>query len=56
MVVNPIMVGNFALWNTNKTDPKKEHCLGTASKKLLEGLSMFDGTNLTLIPDVDQDR
>ena len=39
----------------NKKDQPKKHRLGTVSKKILKGLNMFDGTNLTLISDVDQD-
>ena len=35
-----------------KKDPQKKLRL---VRKLLEGLNMFDGTNLTLISDVDQD-
>ena len=37
-----------------KRDPQKKHCLGTVSKKITRGLNMFDGTNPTLISDVDQ--
>ena len=36
-------------------DPQKKHRLGTVSKKLLEGLNMFNSTNFTLNSDVDQD-
>ena len=37
-------------------DPQKKYRLGTISKNiLLEGLSWFHGTNLTLSSDVDQD-
>ena len=39
----------------NKKDPQKKHRLGTVSKKKLEGLNLFHGTNLTLNSDVDQD-
>ena len=40
--------------NTNsKNDPQKKHRLGTVFKKITGGLNMFDGTNLTLISDVD---
>ena len=43
--------------NTNKKDPQKQHRFGIVSKNdfLLEGLNMFDFTNLPLISDVDQD-
>ena len=39
----------------NKRDPQKKHRLGTVSKKKLEGLNLFHGTNLTLNSDMDQD-
>ena len=40
--------------NTNvKKDPQKNISLERSVRKLLEGLNMFDGTNLTLITDVD---
>ena len=40
----------------NKNDPQKKHRLGTVSKTpLLEGLNRFNGANLTLNSDVDQD-
>ena len=40
----------------HETQITKKHHLGTVSKTdLLEGLKMFDGANLTLISDVDQD-
>ena len=32
----------------------KKHRLGMVIKKITGGLNMFDGTNLTLISDVDQ--
>ena len=35
---------------------KRITALEWSVRKLLEGLNMFDGTNLTLILDVDQDR
>ena len=38
----------------DKKDPKKKHRLGTVSKKILEGLNMFNSTSLTLNSDVDQ--
>ena len=34
---------------------KRSNALERSVRKLLEGLNMFDGTNLTLISDVDQD-
>ena len=34
---------------------KRSTALGRSLKKLLEGLNMFNGTNLTLNFDVDQD-
>ena len=37
----------------HKKDPQKQRRLGTAIKKLLEGLNMFDGTNLILISGLD---
>ena len=40
----------------NKKDPQKSIALKRSTRKLLEDLNMFDGTNLTLISDVDQDR
>ena len=49
-------------WQTrnisNKKDPQKKHRLWTRSVNyvLLEGLSKFHGTILTLIYDVDQDN
>ena len=44
--------------NTNREmNQQEKHRLGTISKrKLLESLNMFDGTNLTLISNVDQDK
>ena len=37
-------------------DPQNECRLGTVSKNIiLEGLNRFDGANLTLSSDVDQD-
>ena len=44
--------------NTNsEMNQQEKHRLGTISKrKLLESLNMFDGTNLTLISNVDQDK
>ena len=40
----------------NIKDPQKKYRLGTVSeKKILEGLNRFDGANLTLNSDVDQD-
>ena len=36
-------------------DPQKKYRLGTVSNILLEGLNRFNGTNLTLNSDVDQD-
>ena len=40
----------------NKNDPQKKHRLGTVSKiLLLEGLNRFNGANLTLNSDLDQD-
>ena len=41
--------------HNNKKDPQKKHRHGTFSKKLPEGLNMFNGTNLTLNSDVYQD-
>ena len=36
--------------------PQKKYCLATASKNiLLEGLNLFNGANLTLSSNVDQD-
>ena len=46
-------------WSTNNIkDSQKKHRFGTVSKrKILEGcLNMFDGANITLICDVDQDK
>ena len=40
--------------NNSKIDPQKKHRLGTVSK-ILEGLPIFNGTNLPLSSDVDQD-
>ena len=37
----------------NKKDPQKKHHLRTVSKKLLEGLNMFNGTDLTLNYDMN---
>ena len=40
----------------NTNDPQKKYCLRTVSKNiLLGGLNQFQGTNLTLHSDVDQD-
>ena len=41
------------MWNiNNKKDLQKKHHLGMVSKKeLLEGLNMFNSTNLTLTSD-----
>ena len=37
-------------------DPQKKYRLGTVSKNILmEGLNRFNGANLTLSSDVDQD-
>ena len=41
--------------NTNRNNPQKKHHLRTVSKKSLEGLNIFNGTNITLNSDVDQD-
>ena len=42
--------------NKNINDPQKKYRLGTVSKNiLLEGLNRFNGANLTLNSDVDQD-
>ena len=38
-----------------KKDPQKKHHIGMVSKKLLEDPNMFNGTNLTISSDVDQD-
>ena len=38
-----------------KTIHKRSTALERSVKLLLEGLNMFDGTNLTLILDVDED-
>ena len=38
-----------------KKDPQKECHLGITSKTLIEGLIMFNGTNLTLNSNLDQD-
>ena len=38
-----------------KKVPQKKHHLEAVSKKSLEGLNIFNGTNLTLNFDVDQD-
>ena len=35
---------------------KRSTALERSVSKLLEGLNIFDGTNLTLISDVDQDK
>ena len=35
---------------------KRSTALERSVRKLLEGLNIFDGTNLTLISDVDQDK
>ena len=35
---------------------KRNTALEQSARKLLKGLNMFDGTNLTLISDVDQDK
>ena len=43
--------------NTNcKKDPQMWYHIGTVSKKLLEDLNMFDGANLILNSDADQDK
>ena len=43
--------------NKNIKDPQQKYRLGTVSKKnLLEGLNRFNGANLTLNSDVDQDQ
>ena len=39
-----------------KKDPQKKHRLGKVSTKILEGFNIFDGTNLTLVSDVYQDK
>ena len=40
----------------NTNDPQKKYRLGTVSKNiLLEGLNQFQGANLALNSDVDQD-
>ena len=39
----------------NKKDTQKRHRFGMVSKKILEGLNMLNGTNLTFSSDVDQD-
>ena len=40
----------------NTNDPQEKYRLGTVSKSiLLEGLILFQGANLTLSSDVDQD-
>ena len=40
----------------NTNDPQKKYHLGTVSKIiLLEGLNFFNGANITLSSDVDQD-
>ena len=41
--------------HNNKKDTQKKHHLGTVSKKILEGVNMLNGTNLTFNSDVDQD-
>ena len=38
-----------------KKDPQKNFHLERSVRKLLEGLNLFHGTNLTLNSDVDQD-
>ena len=38
-----------------KNDPQKKNRFGTVSKTLIDDLNMFDGTNLALISDLDQD-
>ena len=38
-----------------KTDQQKKHRLETVSKNILEGLSMFNITNLTLNSDIEED-
>ena len=49
--------GTWLIRNTNnKKDPYQKHCLGTIWVILLGGFNMFDGTNLTLYSDVDQDK
>ena len=40
----------------HKKNPQKKHRIWTLSTNILEGLNMFDGTNLTLISDVNQDK
>ena len=37
----------------NKKDPQKKHRLRMVTKKSMEGLNMFNGTDLTLSSDVD---
>ena len=37
-------------------DPQKKPTLEWIVRKLLEYLNMYDGTNLTLISDANQDR
>ena len=41
--------------NKNLKDSLKKYRLGTVSNILLEGLNQFNGANLTLNSDVDQD-
>ena len=41
--------------NRDKKDPQKKHGPGMVSKKILNGLNMFNGTHLSLNSDVDQD-
>ena len=41
---------------TNFWIHKRSIALERSVRKLLEGLNIYDGSNLTLISDVDQDR
>ena len=40
----------------NKNDPQRSTALERSVRKSLEGLNVFDGNNLVLISDVDQER
>ena len=51
-----LTINSYSKTDKHDNDPQTKHRLGTVSKKLLEGLNMFDGTNLTLIFDVDKDK
>ena len=49
------VVGTNTKHKWQKNNPQKKTALKRSVRKLLEGMNMFDGTNLIRISDEDQD-